>query len=270
MSELLHEVKRQKWFYEFLLPDGTRTESYLDAHFRQIHVTRERALRQFLSETGHRGTNALDVACHEGYFSLVLSEYFDSVVGIDKNSDSLGKASQIARLLAIRPIDFRLQSLEELGAEDSFEFVLCFGLLYHVENPLQILRGLGRLARRSLCIETQLLPIDLETSVEDGSYLSLRPARGLFALCADYSTSKEGGLTDLALVPSRRALEFCLHAMGFPKIRYFGPSTHDYEQFVRGHRVVILAERDSNNTAEEGRSQSTQAPSRLAPACPSA
>lgn len=243
MSALLDAVKRQKWFYEFSLPDGSTTESYLDPQFRAIHATRERALRQFLAHGDRSLASALDVACHEGFFSIVLADYFNTIVGIDKNVDSLSKARQIAQLLARRPVDFRNQLLEQFDARAQFDFVLCFGLMYHVENPMQVLRNLARLTKHTLCIETQLLPFDFEGSVEDGSFLAQRPLHGLFGLCEDYAHSKEGGLTNVALVPSRRALEYGLRALGFNRLEYFKPTAVDYEQFIRGHRVVMLAER---------------------------
>jgi SAM-dependent methyltransferase len=242
MSDLMRTVKEQKWFYEFRLPDGSTTDSYLPPHVRAIHLTRERALRQFLALRDWSSSTALDVACHEGFYSLVLNDYFGSVTGLDKNAGSLNKARQIAELLGHSTIRFLNESVES-HSESTADFVLCFGLLYHVENPVTVFRDLARLARSAICIETQVLPVDMETSIEDGNYTSQRSVQGLFGVCEDYSASKEGGLTDIALVPSRKAVEYCLRTIGFPRVQYFRPSPDDYEQFVRGHRVVLIAER---------------------------
>ena len=80
-------------------------------------------------------------------------------------------------------------------------------------------------------------------SIEDGSYLWQRDLKGLFGLCIDYSDSPEGGLTDLALVPSRHAVEFLLKQFGFKTVTFYKPAPEDYEQFVRNHRVIIIAEK---------------------------
>ena len=85
--------------------------------------------------------------------------------------------------------------------------MLYFGALYHVENPIPVLRKLASLAKMGMYIETQVLPFQITGHVEDGSYLSRRELNGVFGLCADYSDKPEGGLTDLALVPSRDALK---------------------------------------------------------------
>jgi tRNA (mo5U34)-methyltransferase len=243
MSNELDKVKSQKWFYEFSLPDGTKTESYLPEIARQIHVTRENALRRYLSSLGDGYSTALDISCHEGFFSLVLAEYFKNVTGLDKNVDSLDKAKQIATLLGHPKICFKNSSVELWDEKHGADFVLCFGLLYHVENPIQIMRKLAALTKKALCIETQVLPYNLSGPIENGSYLWQRELNGLFGLCVDYSHSPEGGLTDLALVPSRQALEFLLKQFGFKTVNSYNPEPSDYEQFVRGHRVVIFAEK---------------------------
>jgi tRNA (mo5U34)-methyltransferase len=243
MSNELERVKSQKWFYEFSLPDGTKTESYLSEIARQIHLTREKALRRYLSALGSDCVTALDISCHEGFFSLVLAEYFNFVVGVDKNAESLDKAKQIANLLGHPDIIFSNSSLEDWAEDENADFVLCFGLLYHVENPIQILRKLALLAKKAVCIETQVLPYNISGPIEDGSYLWQRELNGLFGLCVDYSHRPEGGLTDLALVPSRQALEFLLKQFGFKTVNFYNPEPNDYEQFVRGHRVVVFAEK---------------------------
>ena len=243
MSNKLDQVKSQKWFYEFGLPDGTKTESYLPEIARQIHATREKALRKYLSALGDSYATALDISCHEGFFSLILAEHFKSVTGLDKNQESLDKAIQITTLLGHSEIRFENSSVELWDEKQGADFVLCFGLLYHVENPIQIMRKLASLTKKVVCIETQVLPYDLAGPVEDGSYLWQRDLNGLFGLCVDYSRRPEGGLTDLALVPSRKALEFLLKQFGFKAVYFYKPEPDDYEQFTRNHRVIIYAEK---------------------------
>jgi len=243
MNNQLDKIKSQKWFYEFDLPDGTKTASYLHEVARQVHVTREKALRQFLSALGGEYSSALDISCHEGFFSIVLADFFESVTGLDKNSETLEKAKLIAAVLGQKKIRFENSSVEQWDDKQAADFVLCFGLLYHVENPIQIMRKLAVLAKKSLCIETQVLPYNLSGPIEDGSYLWQRDLHGLFGLCVDYSHSPEGGLTDLALVPSRQAVEFLLKQFGFKTVTFYKPAPEDYEQFTRNHRVIVFAEK---------------------------
>lgn len=243
MSNELETVKSQKWFYEFDLPDGTKTESYLPEVARQVHATRENALRHYLGALGDGYSTALDISCHEGFFSLVLADYFKEVTGLDKNLESLDKANQIATLLGHSEIQFKNTSVELWDEKQGADFVLCFGLLYHVENPIQIMRKLAALTKKIVCIETQVLPFNISGPIEDGSYLWQRELNGLFGLCVDYAHRPEGGLTDLALIPSRQGLEFLLRQFGFKTVSFYTPAPSDYEQFVRGHRVIVFAEK---------------------------
>jgi hypothetical protein len=235
-------ARQQQWFYEFTLPDGSRTASCLPVEMRKIHATREKALQRFLRDSSADHSTAIDLACHEGYFSTLLAAHFTTVTGIDKNADSIAKASRIAGLLGHANLRFVNASVEH-WEQAAADFVLCFGLLYHTENPLQIFRKLAALARKAICIETQVLPFEIAGAVEDGSYLAQRSLNGLFGLCADYSQHKEGGLTDLALIPSRGAVEFLLRQFGFGRIRFYQPDSDDYEQFVRNARVIVYAEK---------------------------
>jgi tRNA (mo5U34)-methyltransferase len=243
MNDELNWVKQQKWFYEFRLPDGTKTASYEDKFKLPIHGTREKALRYYLSRSDRRGSSAIDIACHEGFFSLLLAEYFNTVVGIDRNQESLAKATRIARLIGRGNIRFDTVTVEDFQASVEVDFVLCFGLLYHTENPIEVLRKIASLTRNSACIETQVMPFQAMGRIEDGSYLAQRELNGIFGLCADYSHSKVGGMTNLALVPSIDALLFLLKQFGFRTIDLYRPSRDDYEQFVRGSRVIIYAEK---------------------------
>lgn len=243
MNTELRSVKAQEWFYEFILPDGTKTNSYLPEFARGIHITREKALRIYLESSGANLLTAIDVACHEAYYSLVLRDYFEFVVGVDKNEATLNKAREVCSVLGRTDISFVEGSLEDLANDHKADFVLCFGLLYHVENPIQVMRKLGSLTVKAICIETQVLPYHATGFIEDGSYRWQRDLTGMFGLCADYSGRAEGGLTDLALVPSRQALEFLLREVGFETIRFYEPAPDDYEQFVRGHRVIVFAEK---------------------------
>jgi tRNA (mo5U34)-methyltransferase len=127
-------VKSQQWFYEFALPDGSFTNSYLPDFVRPIHHTREKALLLFLNEYGKNGTlkNALDISCHEGYYTLLLAKYFEEVIGIDKNSGSLEKAKLITSVLENNNITYVRTAIEDWEDEKTADFVLCFGLLYHI------------------------------------------------------------------------------------------------------------------------------------------
>ena len=165
------------------------------------------------------------------------------MTGVDKNKESLDKAALMFKVQEADGIQLFNMKVEDLNPENKYDLVLCYGLLYHTENPMGMLRKLSGLCRKTLIIETQIFPFDITGSIEDGSYQWLRPVHGMFALCKDYSHSPEGGVTDIAIVPSRGAIEYSLRQFEFKSLSIFSPKKDDFEQFVRGHRIIITAER---------------------------
>ncbi len=245
-DDLLGWVKARTWFYEFPLPDRSTTRTDVPPAVLAIHQTRERHLERFIRERigDARNLDALDLASHEGYFSLILSRHFRRVTGVEQRTDSIEAATNIARLLGLANVDFRHARIESLDPRElQRDLVLMYGLLYHVQDPIGMLQQAARLARRFLCIETQVLPFNVVGNVEDGHHLAVRTIHGLFGVVEDYPEGREGGVTSFAMVPSVEGLVWLLRKLGFSDVRIAKAEAGDYEQYLRGHRVMIFATR---------------------------
>lgn len=236
-------VKERVWFYRFPLPDGTTTQTDLPERILEIHATRARRLIRIVAEkvADPGGMTAIDFASHEGFFSIELAKRFRSVRGYEVRPESIAAARLITDVLGFGNVEYVHADLQKATFDPASQadFVLVFGLIYHLENPIHALRLASQLCRRHILVETQILPYALSGSVEDGSYDNLRPVNGVFALCPDYPAGREGGSTALALVPSLNALVFLLRDFGFSEIEVLSPEPDDYEQFRRGSRVII-------------------------------
>jgi hypothetical protein len=119
------------------------------------------------------------------------------------------------------------------------DFVLLFGLIYHLEDPIHAIRLASQMCRKHILIETQIFPYDISGGLEDGHYTHIRQIEGVFGLTPDYPHLREGGSTDIALVPSLNALLFLLKAFGFSETLVLPSESDDYEQYRRGKRVII-------------------------------
>jgi ubiquinone/menaquinone biosynthesis C-methylase UbiE len=250
MSSDLSAIKSRKWFYEFELPDGTLTQADYPADVMVIHTTRRHALRQVIARhvPDAAGKTALDISSHQGYYSIELASHFRSVTGYEYRQSTIDDARMMVSALNIHNVAFEQFDIQDTSRmhQARFDFVLVFGLLYHLENPVHALRVACRLAKQHVMIDTQIYPYDISGRIEDSHYLNLRPVNGVFALTADYSTHREGGSTDIALVPSRNALLHLLTVFGFGKIEIIEPQPDYYEQFRRGTRVMIHAMRTAD------------------------
>ena len=250
MSErdaLLQEVRRRRWFYEFQLPDGTRTESYLHDGIKGIHDTRQQMLDAVLDQ-GVRdcaGLTAVDLACTQGGFALNLARRgFREVLGVDARPSHLDDATLMAKVLGETRFVTRLVDLEAARPADigEHDVTLMLGLLYHIENPVRLLRLARAITRRVLIVESQVMP-HMGGMVEWGAEEFRRPLEGIFGIIDESAEVQAGeaSVHGICLAPSAPALAFLLARVGFSRVVPVVPPPDGYEQLVRRRRVMFAA-----------------------------
>src|SRR6476469_8553155 len=157
----LEAIRARPWFYEFALPDGTRTTSHLPPGVEKIHETRLALLDQALDASVGRDCSrltAVDLACHQGWFAMQLARRnFRSILGVDARDEHLADARLMAEVLGVKTFRTLKADLEAAQAADIgvHDVTLMLGLLYHLENPVRALRLARAVTRRTLVIETQ-------------------------------------------------------------------------------------------------------------------
>lgn len=239
----LERVKSRTWFYEFDLPDGSRTSTDVPAEVLPIHTFRRDKLVQMIREhvKSPQDLTAIDFASHEGYYSIELSRHFKSVRGYEFREESLTAARLITNVLGVRNVEYVKADLQKMEFDRSLvaDFALLYGLIYHLENPIHTIRLASQLCRKHILVETQVFPYDISGMLEDGHYANIRKVEGVFSLSPDYSHHREGGSTDIALVPSLNSVLYLLKNFGFSEVSVLPSSPNDYEQFRRGSRVIV-------------------------------
>jgi len=247
-QDLIARALAKAWFYPLTLPDGRRLPSTHDGRVDAIHTTRARMLDAFLATEfgGDRARlSAIDLACHQGYFSLQLARGgFGTVQAVDARAEHVADAALLAQLYGLTNLRtaqhdvFTLQS-SSAGVHD---LVLMFGLLYHLENPVGALRIARALTRRACLIETQVVP-HLGGMVDWGSYEYVRPLKGCFGIIdeLDETHAPEASVTGVCLAPSTEGLLWLLRAVGFREARVLQVPADGYEQLRHGKRVMVAA-----------------------------
>lgn len=242
-QDALEAVKGRTWFYEFDLPDGSKTRTDIPKPVTKIHDTRRNKLREVISRfvDSPGQLTALDFASHEGFFSIELSRHFKAVRGLEIRSESIEAAQLITQVLGRENISYEQADLQHLPFSERLvsDFVLVYGLLYHVENPIHVIRLASQFSRKHILVETQVFPFDVSGRIEDGYYEWQRGVEGVFSLSVDYAVRREGGSTDIAVIPSLNALVFLLKNFGFQTVEVMRFVDDDYEQFRRGSRVIV-------------------------------
>lgn len=238
------------WFYRFPLPDGRVTRSYHDGMLDAVHSTRVDMMACALR--GHFGeapiASAVDLACHQGWFSWQLTQHgVQRVTGIEPRDEHVADARAIvaamglSQRIEIAQCDVHETTPERFGRHP---LVLCFGLIYHLENPIGALRRARALtAPGGLClVETQVVP-GLRGFVDWGNHRFVRPLKGSFGIIdeTDETHAAEASTLGICLAPDTEGLLWIMRKIGFRDVELVPPPADGYEQHLHGKRVMVRA-----------------------------
>lgn len=167
---------------------------------------------------------ALDLGCGVGYFSAMLHDLGLQVTAADARSDNIAEAS------SRHPgVDFRVADAEEpsLASFGEFDLVFCFGLLYHLENPLRAFRNLRALTGKVLLLESMVIPEE-------------QP----FLIVMDEGPVEDQSLRAVSCYPSEGAIIKMAYRSGFPHVYRFRelPNHEDFRSETgRARRRTVIA-----------------------------
>jgi hypothetical protein len=239
-------VASRQWFYEFDLPDGRRTSCYLPPGVAPIHTTRLQMLMAALAPvTGGNwaGHTVIDVACHQGYFASHLARWGCPVLGIDVRPEHVADTELIARAYGLPNLRAARHDIEALRADALGQFDICLmlGLLYHVENPVGVIRLARALTRKACVIETQVVP-NMTGMVDWGSYQFQRPMVASLGIIDETAETHapEASASGICITPSLEALVFLMYKLGFSRVERIAVPQGGYEQMASGKRVMVI------------------------------
>ena len=155
-------------------------------------------------------TTALDAGCGVGFFAQILQEYGLSVRAFDGRTENVEEARKRFPEIAFEQGDIENPEIVGLGR---FDLTLCFGLLYHLENPMLAIRHLRALTGKGLLLESMCIP-------EKGAGMVWR----------EEPAAADQSLTDIALYPSESCLVKMLYRAGFAGV-YRVAELPDHDDF---------------------------------------
>ena len=93
------------------------------------------------------GFKVLDIACNAGFYSFELAKRGAHVIGIDNSYEDIVRAKFAKKILEASNVDFEIINVDDLEKEfsEKFDLVLCLGLLYHVNDPKNLIRKVAKL-----------------------------------------------------------------------------------------------------------------------------
>jgi FkbM family methyltransferase len=196
-------------------------------HYVKLIRARGEMIRRVVTELRQELglASAVDAGCGVGFFSQILQECGLSVRGFDGRTANIVEARQRFSGIPFEQGDIESVEILKLGA---FDLTLCFGLLYHLENPMLAIRHLRALTGKGMLLESMCIP-------GNGAGMMLR----------EEPSAADQSLTDIALYPTESCLVKMLYRAGFAAV-YRIAELPDHDDF-RGtaehmrRRTVLFA-----------------------------
>jgi tRNA (mo5U34)-methyltransferase len=222
------------WQYRFELAPGVLTPNTDDHH--DWNVRRRKLILGVLDGLLQNPVadlypqcTFLDCGCNAGAWSFELhrrgARRVQAFDGRDVNVEKCNLVRE-SRGIPESELQFRQTNLYDL--EHTFEptdVVMALGILYHLSNPVEVVRQLANVTR-------WMLLVDCNVNTQPGSVCVFR---------AEDPELHHNGIEASVLVPNRNALVSMLHAAGFGTVTQVMPPAWAPQKYRQGERVLLLA-----------------------------
>jgi SAM-dependent methyltransferase len=106
-----------------------------------------------------KGKRILDVACNCGGFSVeAVRRGAEYVFGFDTVDRYIEQANFIKRALKLPQVEFKVMDINSVEIETvgRFDVTFCFGILYHLENPIPAMKRISSVTQQAILVDTDL------------------------------------------------------------------------------------------------------------------
>ncbi|MEQ8584120.1 MAG: methyltransferase domain-containing protein [Marinoscillum sp.] len=194
------------------------------------------------------GKRVLDLACNCGGFAIEASKLgAKQVLGIDLVEHYITQANFLKDILGIPNVDFEVMDINSIDVKltDQFDITFCFGILYHFENPVSVMRKICEQTKDAIFIDTSVLktPRYLKYLYNKPVWLMNFPTKSdqsdLISSTSLWRTQKQA-----QFLPNEEAVVQLLKYLGFSKITRIKPNQKGLEKrYYKGTRISLLARR---------------------------
>lgn len=163
------------------------------------------------------GKRVLDVACNDGWYAFRYAQEGADAVGIDGRQEPIDRASLIKNHFGLENLSFIVGDIEDRTIKlGQFDITLFYGILYHLADPIHVLRRLGEITNKVISVQTFINAMDN------------RPTLRLFREAVEIEAN---GLTNLVTMPSQAAVVDMLLFAGFDHVYRVIPPAAQSMQF---------------------------------------
>lgn len=108
-----------------------------------VWIAVKKSIERFvLKNPTQQAYRAVDLGCMEGGYSIELAKMGFHTTGIDARKHHLLKANIAKLQLNLKNLNFVKDDVRHLSQYGHFDLTLCFGIFYHLDDPVQFLKTL--------------------------------------------------------------------------------------------------------------------------------
>ena len=236
------------WMYKFDFTENVTTP-LMSKEFLKVHETRKKMIFSKLDrlyEGKWDQVDCLDIACNEGFYSFEIAKReARRIVGFDARQINIEKANFVRDYFGYNNAEFFTADIETLDIQKqgNFEIVFLLGLLYHVENPMLVLRKTRDLTRGICVIDTQVTRFNSKITMGFGCKGFDKETLDTIGVIEEFNYKEDitASVTGLSFVPNKSALLTMLRYAGFSKVEIIEPFPDSYEQYANFDRLILIA-----------------------------
>lgn len=130
--------------HNILLPDGTKTKSDTEPLLSALNIWKsiEKTVNLFFPESkgGRQNLKVVDLGCLEGGYAVEFAKLGFTVLGIEAREENISKCNFVKGKLNLPLLSFATDNVRNLSHYGKFDIVLNYGLLYHLNDPVNFLK----------------------------------------------------------------------------------------------------------------------------------
>jgi len=234
------------WMYKFDFTDNVSSSVWRYDHMEAIDTRKKMIFSKLdkIFENRWNKINCLDVGCGEGHSSFeLIKRGVRKVVAFDARPKNLEKAKFVRDYFGYHNIEFFVDDVDNIDPKKlgKFDLVFVLGLLYHVENPMLLLRKARAWTKNICVIETQVTRSKEKITTGYGLKGVEIDTFDTVGIVEEPKDNRAASITGLSFVANKSALLKMVKYAGFSNIEIIEPFSNAYETYANYDRIVLIA-----------------------------
>lgn len=118
----------------------------------------EKSISLFTTPEERKRMRAVDLGCLEGGYSVELARMGFDTLGIEAREENMQKCNYVKDNVNLPNLHFAMDDVRNLPKYGKFDVNICYGLLYHLNDPVSFLKTVSQCTTKMLFLNTHFAP----------------------------------------------------------------------------------------------------------------